>query len=164
MRKIIVFLIVVLCAGGIYFFVSGVKTPPSSEPTPSEPIATPTLPVETKTVDREEPSRVIEKDPTLANTYINIEYGFEIQYPDSCDALDDDTNLYGWPNGIVLFHCGGQAYDIAVEVWDSLDEYQQKYPNEDPYVKKINSKYITVSDMGKTDTTYEIITTFSTLD
>jgi len=162
-KKVVVFLIVVLCAGGIYFFVSGMRTPPA-EPTSPEPTITPTLPPETETVRKEEPSRVIEKDPVLANTYINIEYGFEIQYPDNCDALDDETNLYGWPKGIVLLHCGGQAYDIAVEAWDSLEEYQQKYPNEDPYVKKINGKYITLSDMGKTDTTYEIITTFSILD
>ena len=60
-------------------------------------------------------------------TYTNEEYGFQFSYPDEFEALDDENNLYGWPNAVVLLYQGGQAYDIPVEVWDSESEYQQAY-------------------------------------
>src|SRR4030042_2813697 len=49
-------------------------------------------------------------------TYANSQYGFSISYPEDYKALSDQNNLYGWPNGLVLFYKGGQSYDIAVEV------------------------------------------------
>lgn len=62
-------------------------------------------------------------------TYQNMQYGFEISYPPSYQALDDADNLYGWPNGIVLLYNGGQSYDIAIQYWNNEQEMNNNYPN-----------------------------------
>lgn len=96
-------------------------------------------------------------------TYENSEYGFEISYPDTYEALDDEENLYGWPNGIVLLYNGGQAYDIAVEVWDTEAEYIEAYSArmDDVTVKEIDEEYITLLDNTQEEENLEIISTFS---
>ncbi len=98
-------------------------------------------------------------------SYTNTEYGFQISYPDNYEALDDENNLYGWPNGVMLLHGGGQAYDVVVEAWDSEQEYLEKYPGGDSevMVEQINDKYITVHDNTNQEKNSEIIDSFQEL-
>ena len=97
-------------------------------------------------------------------TYTSIEYGFEISYPASYQALDDAENLYGWPDAIVLFYKGGQAYDISIEIWDSQAQYQEKYPDASSLsVYQINGKYLTISDNTNDVENLDVINTFKLL-
>ena len=103
--------------------------------------------------------------PSSQQTYTNTKYGFQISYPPSYKALDDQTNLYGWPKAVVLFYKGGQSYDIAVEVWDTQAEYLSKYPNgknmgKDITVKQIGNKYITLTDFTFAPDNAAIIASF----
>ena len=94
-------------------------------------------------------------------TYKNDAYGFEISYPENYQALYDSENLYGWPDAVVLLYSGGQSYDIPIEVWDSVSEYQSKYPNtENLTVKQVGNKYITLLNMNFGEEVDEIIKTF----
>lgn len=134
------------------------QTGSTATPTPSSiitPTSTPAMPPQ--------PTQSI-KDTSIPSgwlTYKNSEYGFEISYPDNYDALDDKENLYGWPNGVVLLYKGGQAYDIAIEVWDNQSEYESKYPNNTNLtVKKIGDKYLTITDNTLEEENTKIISTF----
>lgn len=122
------------------------------------------MPDETAPVDVSEIAPIEETETTLPLTYINDMYGFQLSYSESCDALDDETNLYGWPNGIVLFYCGGQAYDVAVEVWDSIEEYEAKYPSEEYMVEEIGSQFVTVANITGKETNAEILESFELLE
>jgi len=64
-------------------------------------------------------------------TYDNDEFGFYFHYPPTYKVLTDETNLYGWENGVALLYNGGQSYDIAVQVWESADEIAAFYGGED---------------------------------
>jgi hypothetical protein len=100
---------------------------------------------------------------TGMQVYTNAEYGFELSYPDVCEAMDDATNLYGWTNGIVLFYCGGQAYDVAVEVWDSLAEYEAKYPDEEFVGAELAGQYVSVVDITNEPQNTDILASFEVL-
>jgi len=99
--------------------------------------------------------------------YENSEYGFAISFPETYQALDDEENLYGWPNGVVLIYNGGQAYDIAIEAWDSEGEYLAMYPADNPnydyQVEQIGDKYLTILDATKEEGNAEVIATFEVL-
>jgi hypothetical protein len=98
-------------------------------------------------------------------TYTNNQYGFQISYPTSYQALDDAENLYGWPNAVVLIYGGGQSYDLPIEVWNNTSEYQNKYPAATNLtVKQIENKYITLLNMNNTPEVDEIIETFKTIE
>ncbi len=96
-------------------------------------------------------------------TYTSQEYNFQFSHPPEFEALDDENNLYGWPNGVVLLHQGGQAYDIPVEVWDTQAEYQQKYATRmsEITVKQAGGKYITFLNNTGVDSFDEITSTFT---
>jgi len=97
-------------------------------------------------------------------TYTNEEYGFEISYPTNYKALSDSENLYGWPKGIVLFYGGGQSYDLVIEYWNSVAEYETKYKNQSNVtVKKVGSYYITMMNMNFEPEVDEMIKTFKSL-
>jgi hypothetical protein len=97
-------------------------------------------------------------------TYKNEKYGFSISFPPEYSGLDDEGNLYGWPNAVVLIYKGGQSYDLPVEVWNSDSEYKTKYPNEPNLtVKKIGNYYVTLLNMNYDAEVDEIITTFQEL-
>lgn len=99
------------------------------------------------------------------NIYKNEKYGFQISYPNTYQALDDKNNLYGWPNAVVLLYNGGQAYDIAIEVWNTQAEYQKKYVLEDGLtVKKVGDKYITLWDATREEGNSDVIATFTLID
>ncbi len=98
-------------------------------------------------------------------TYTNQEYGFQFSYPEEFEALDDENNLYGWPNALVLLYQGGQAYDIPIEIWDTEAEYQQKYQNRlsELIVKQINGKFLTFHNNTDVDLFQEITNSFQKL-
>ncbi len=107
-----------------------------------------TTPVETQPTQAIDPTEMPTNTPDPYQgweTYTNQEYGFQISYPSNYQALDDENNLYGWPNAIVLLYKGGQAYDLPIEVWDTEAEYQEKNENslDKLIVKEVNGKYIT---------------------
>ncbi|MDD3679848.1 MAG: hypothetical protein PHX72_03275 [Candidatus Shapirobacteria bacterium] len=102
--------------------------------------------------------------PSGWKTYTNQEFGFEISYPPSYEALDDQNNLYGWPNGIVLIYGGGQSYDLAIEHWNTQSEYENKYKNQTNItVKKIGNSYITLLNTNFQTEVDQIIETFNEL-
>jgi len=111
----------------------------------------------------------IELSPTSSvpkgwQTYRNEEYGFEISYPTNYKALSDSENLYGWPKGIVLFYGGGQSYDLVIEHWNSVAEYEAKYKNQNNVtVKQVGNYYITLLNMNFEPEVDEMIKTFSIL-
>lgn len=163
---IIVVLFATLGAGAAYYLTTQDKkvskqiTPSPTATAIPTPITTPTIqPQPTKT---EETVSV----PSDWLTYKSQEYGFEISYPENYQALDDENNLYGWPNGVVLFYGGGQSYDLPIEVWDDASEYQNKYKTQmdDLTVKKVRSKYITLLNMNREEEVDQIIATFRAVD
>lgn len=79
--------------------------------------------------------------------YTNTQYGFEISYPSSYEVLTDEENLYGWPHAVALLYNGGQAYDIAIETWDSEEEYREVYgERQGLFVYEKDGRVITVTD------------------
>ena len=99
--------------------------------------------------------------PTGWKTFISEKYGFSISFPASYKALTDKDDLYGWPNGVVLLYNGGQSYDLAIEHWNSLEEYEKVYKNETrTYIKNIGREYISLLNMNNTTEVEKIIETF----
>lgn len=100
------------------------------------------------------------------STYTNIEYGFEISYPEKYKPLNDSESLYGWPDAVVLFYAGGQSYDLAVEVWDSKFDYEDKYSTrlDDLVVKRVGDKYITLLNTNRETEVDQIIETFREIE
>ncbi|KKS31735.1 hypothetical protein A2380_03945 [candidate division WWE3 bacterium RIFOXYB1_FULL_43_24] len=102
--------------------------------------------------------------PAGWKTYTNTQYGFEISYPASYNALSDSNNLYGYPNGVVLFYGGGQSYDLVIESWSTQSAYEDKYRNQPNLtVKKIGSMYITLINTNLEPEVDQIIETFTAL-
>ena len=100
-------------------------------------------------------------------TYTNEDYGFAISYPLGYEALDDQENLYGWPNGVVLLYKGGQSYDLPMEVWNTVAEYEAKYPvamMDTITAHQIGNYYITLNNQNDSPEVDQIISTFTTLD
>ena len=148
---VLVAILAVLVVIAVLLFNQG-KSPTSSEQTPA-PVS-------------ESASPAISPTPAVKagwTTYKNAQYGFEISFPKEYKALDDADNLYGWPNGIVLIYGGGQAYDIAVEVWNSKAAYEAKYPpgTRNLLVKETGGKFITVAAQTEEAVNSEIISTFT---
>lgn len=150
-----------LCPDGI---TTVVRIPPSCDfaPCPSyAPTSVPTTPPPSTPSPSSTPSASI---PAGWLTYTSQEYGFEISYPFSYQALDDSNNLYGWPNGIVLFYDGGQSYDLAIEHWSSVTDYESKYPNASNLtVHQVGNYYLTLLNTNFEPEVDNIIATFRTL-
>jgi len=64
-------------------------------------------------------------------TYINDSYGFYFHYPSQFEVLTDADSLNGWEKAVLLLYTGGQSYDVAVQVWDSLEEMEAFYGGEE---------------------------------
>lgn len=124
-----------------------------------------TSPSPTSTTSPTQTPRPTEESSVPAGwlTYKNSEYGFEISYPDTYEALDDQNNLYGWPNGVVLLYQGGQAYDIVIEAWDSETEYVDEYSTrlDDLTIENYEGGYITLLNNTQETTNAQVISTFS---
>lgn len=102
-------------------------------------------------------------DVSGVRTYSNELYGFQITYPDSYEALTSKDDLSGWPNAVVIIYNGGQAYDVVVEAWDSVDQYQEKYGEGDDFnltVKEHGGKIITILNSTEEPQNEEVISTF----
>lgn len=160
--------ILLLGLGLLGGYIIGNKQQPASLPNPSpapqqipttiaspSPFSSPTQPLPTSTVS-------VTTAPSDWLIYKNSTYGFEIMYPKTYKALDDKNNLYGWPNGIVLFYKGGQSYDIAIQAWNTKEDYEKAYPggSYEVTVKQVNNKYLTIVNLTKDPQNAEIITTF----
>ena len=139
-----------------------------SENIPVEEVSVTSTPQDTVITETESPSPA-ETVPTSSvplgwQTYTNDQYGFEISYPVNYKALSDSENLYGWPKGIVLFYGGGQSYDLVIEYWNSVAEYEAKYKTQSNVtVKKVGSYYITMLNMNFEPEVDEMIKTFKSL-
>lgn len=172
---VIVILAAVCFAGAAFFLGKNLATnqkpsAPSSMPTQSQPtlMATPSQQPSVPTqspLPSPTPNSNLESNQNTNNkpgwlTYTDSQYGFSISYPEGYKPLTDKENLYGWPDGLVLFYKGGQSYDIAVEVWNSEAAYKQKYPNENLTAYKLGDKFITLVDLTKEEENQEIISTF----
>jgi len=98
--------------------------------------------------------------------FTNAQYGFQISYPATYQALTDPDNLYGWPKAVVLFYAGGQSYDLPIEVWNSVAEYEAKYQPgmTNLTVKQVKGKYITLVNSNLSTEVDEIIATFKIID
>jgi hypothetical protein len=96
-------------------------------------------------------------------TYDNDAYGFYFHYPPQYEVLTDETNLYGWENGIVLLYNGGQSYDIAVQVWESAEEMGAFYGGEDErlHVYPVGVQIISVMNITNEAESDAIIESFT---
>lgn len=138
-------------------FFESKKTPsPTPVPVPTQTVA----PVIVTPAPTPVPTDSGPQVPSGWQTYTNSQYGFSISYPSNYKALSDKDNLYGWPDAIVLLYSGGQAYNIAIEVWDTESAYKLKYPTEALSVYEVNGKFITISDQTKSAQNQDIIATF----
>jgi hypothetical protein len=151
---VIALLAVIWFGGGSNLFKKNTGTIPTASPietlTPATSVATPT-PTATS---------MGSAIPSGWQTYTNTQYGFTISFPANFKALTDKENLYGWPNAIALIYGGGQAYDIAIEVWTTEAEYKAKYPGETLAVYQVNGKFLTIADQTKSTENSAIIDTF----
>ena len=165
-------LLVGLGAGATYLLMSqsGVRTTDQIDTQP-QPVVSPTISEPEPTVevvDENQPAEQASESalPEGWSTYTNIEYGFEISYPEKYKPLDDSESLYGWPDAVVLFYAGGQSYDLAMEVWDSKFDYEDKYSTQldDLVVKRVGDKYISLLNANKEAEVDQIIETFREIE
>lgn len=156
----IIFLLLALAGGFGFYYLNAQKIQaPETGSLPSPAMVSDT---ETTTIQETEPTPAA-AIPAGWQTYTNAEYGFQIAYPAAYQALDDATNLYGWPNGLVLFYKDGQSYDLAVEVWNTQAEYQAKYQNQtgNLTVKNLNNQFLTLLNTNSDPEVDQIIATFT---
>ena len=131
----------------------------SESPTQAAPTITsqPTLPLP---LPSETPAGPIV--PASWSTYRNDQAGFEISFPGNYSALDDAENLYGWTNGVLLLYNGGQSYDIAIQLWNSRQEYENELSNrlESVVVHQVGNRFLTIMNVTQEPENTEIIATF----
>lgn len=161
-------LLIASVAGATYYLTARkYETTEQIVPSPAPiitfaPTATVTPTTQPQPTEAEEAASI----PANWLTFENQEYGFEISYPANYRALDDEENLYGWPKAIVLLYGGGQSYDLPIEVWDTVSEYEAKYKNQldNLTVKEAKGKYITLVNMNRKEEVDQIIATFRPTD
>jgi hypothetical protein len=161
---LILSLILVLGVGG-YFYYKGTSLS-SNEPSnaPAEDLApAANVPVMNEPQEATHTPQAPSGIPSGWLTYTNADYGFEVSYPPSYESMDDAENLYGWPDALVLFYGGGQAYDIVVEHWDSQADLQASNGYAEKVVHDVNGEIISVWDITKEPQNAAILTTFTTL-
>ena len=160
---LVIILLVIIAAGGIYIFLNrNIQQPVSNNITATTQPTSTTIPTPTLTPTPTDTVEEVSNIPSGWLTYTNTEYGFEIYYPSTYSALDDEDNLYGWPKGIVLIYKGGQSYDLAIEYWSNVAEYEAKYQNQltNLTIKNMGGQYITLLNTNGVSEVNEIIQTF----
>ncbi len=182
---IVVALVVAAAVGGYWYATRGTKTVPeptfSPAPEPTAPGVACTLEAKLcpdgSSVGRTGPNCEFSPCPNAATptpspdpfaswkTYSNDQYGFSIMYPAEYKVLTDKDSLSGWPNAVALIYNGGQAYDIAIQAWDSEEDYQLAYPQAgtELVVYQIKGKFVTVVDSTREPNNQAVMTTFEKL-
>jgi hypothetical protein len=144
-------LLMVLLAGCTISIDLGTDSPPTDTPELPPPAASapPATP---------EPTPL----PVGWAIYRSEDEGFEIAYPTSYAPLDDSDNLYGWPNGLLLLYNAGQSYDIVVQVWDSVEEYESALGSDvsRAMVFPSEGRFFTVMDITQEPDNASVIATF----
>ena len=66
----------------------------------------------------------------------------------------------------MLIYGGGQSYDLPIEIWSTVSEYENKYKNQmgDLTIKKVGGKYITLLNTNHKEEVDQIIVTFRALE
>jgi len=116
------------------------------------------------------PPQVEENSPTLADptpttdphpgwlSYTHPTLGFTISYPPTYKIVEDN---YGWPKAVFMLYAGGQSYDLVIEKWDTLAQYQAKYPNANNVTLLNDSSfYYSLLNMNYSPEVDDIISTF----
>jgi hypothetical protein len=153
------FLLVALAGGAGLFLLADRNQPPANQDSsPSIAPATGT-PAAVSPMPTQSESSV----PAGWLIFTSQEHGFQIAYPPDYQALDDADNLYGWPNGVVLFYQGGQAYDIVLEAWDNQSGYQAKYAGRESDLTAfpVDGEFITVFNNTLDPSYPAMVATFS---
>jgi len=158
---ILVFLVlIILILLGVVVYITIKPSPPIS-PSPS-----PTASTQPSAAPSTNPSPTA--DPHSGwQTYTNEDYGFQISYPDNYDLLASENDLYGWPHAVALLYNGGQAYDIVIEVWNNMDEYESNHPDTENFevtVNETDTNVISVTDYTAEDGNSDVISTFGLLE
>ena len=158
MNKLLIGLLVVVCAGFAFYYgtQNGWFTRTAAPTETQEPTrVTPTVSVTATPTSM--PTTSI---PKGWSTFTSDKYGFSISFPPRYKALTDKENMYGWPKAVVLIYGGGQSYDLVIEHWSSMAEYEKVYKNETrTSVRKIGVNYISFFNMNSVAEVDEIIET-----
>ncbi|MFC1622234.1 hypothetical protein ACFL13_02560 [Patescibacteria group bacterium] len=151
---ILIVLVIILLGGGVYFLLFKM---PTMGPIPNG------IDSETGVITDSEPK---EENTKVTDGYKDDELNFDILFPAGCGVSNEELDTYGWPNGVVLIYCGGETYDVAVEVWDTEEEFRDKYPDEENLVVEMleDGRYLTVVDIANEQYSANILKTFRFLD
>lgn len=159
MKKLWLASFLCLLLAGCDIRIDFTSAPPtqSALPTPLQP--TDTLPIPTA-------APAGPSIPAGWSTYRNEAAGFEISYPNSYSALDDANSLYGWTNGVVLLYNSGQSYDIAVQLWDSQQDYENALGGQmnNIVIHQAGSRFFTIMDVTQEPENAAIIATFRLIE
>lgn len=155
--------VIILSACDIRIDLGFPSKPPPAQPTQVQaPAAAPT-PIPTASEPAATAPPAI---PAGWQTFHSDANGFEIAYPPSYQALNDADSLSGWPKCVLLLYNGGQSYDIAIQVWDSMAEYKTTLGASLPrvVVYPAGSRFISVFNVTEEPDNAAVIATFRLLD
>ncbi|MDO9547143.1 MAG: hypothetical protein Q7J07_10405 [Pelolinea sp.] len=152
MRKVIAYQLLIVCVS----LIAAGCTPRAPQPDLPEPRVEPTetaAPVEILST---------EAVPEGWNSYTDEALGLSFSYPDPYAVLTDAENLHGWDNCVLLLYDSGQSYDIAVQVWETVEEMESYFGARmvDVTVFEKPDQFISVFNITMEESNSAIIATF----
>lgn len=98
--------------------------------------------------------------------YMDNTYGFEFAYPPEYEVLTDEEDLYGWENGVALLYGGGQAYDLAVQVWESEEELNSSFETSayEPQTVEVGGRLFTLTNLNDNEELEAVADTFAAVE